>query len=204
MTNFLVLATRNPYKVKEIKDLLGNGNFEILSLSDFSDIPEVKEDGETLRENAIMKAREVAKRTGYLSMADDSGLEVDALDGKPGVRSARFAGEKVDFSSNNEKLLRLMKHFPSEKRRACFRCVIAIAQPGGGVEVAEGVFEGEITLQPRGTSGFGYDPVFFDPGSGKTFAEMTFQEKNCISHRSKAVSNAHKILKTILKEKKIV
>jgi len=191
----LVLATRNPHKVREIKDLFGNGNFEIFSLRDFSDIPEIKEDGKTLRENAIIKAREAAKKTACLSMADDSGLEVDALDGKPGVRSARFAGENVDYNSNNEKLLQLMSHLPREKRGACFRCVIAIAQPGGDVEVVEGRCEGEIALQPRGTNGFGYDPVFLDPASGKTFAEFTLLEKNKISHRSRALSKAKEVLK---------
>jgi len=199
----LVLATRNPHKVKEIKGLFGNGSVEILSLRDFPDIPEIKEDGETLRENAIIKAREAAKKTGCLSMADDSGLEVHALGGKPGVRSARFAGEKVDYNSNNEKLLKLMRHLPRDKRGACFRCVIAIAMPpGGDVEVVEGRCEGEIVSQPRGANGFGYDPVFLDPASGKTFAELTFEEKNKISHRSRALSKACRILETILKEEK--
>ena len=207
----LVLATRNPHKVKEIKGLFGNGSVEILSLRDFPEIPEIKEDGETLRENAIIKAREAAKKTGCLSMADDSGLEVHALGGKPGVRSARFAGEKVDYDSNNEKLLKLMRHLPREKRGACFRCVIAIARPPGGqhtknfgvqVEVVEGKCEGEIVSQPRGANGFGYDPVFLDTASGKTFAELTFPEKNKISHRSRALSKACRILETILKEEK--
>ena len=158
-------------------------------------MPEIKEDGNSLRENAIIKAEAALKKTGYISMADDSGLEVYALDNKPGVHSARFAGENVDYSANNEKLLKLMRHIPEENRGACFRCVIAIAHPGEDTEVVEGRCEGAIALEPKGINGFGYDPVFIDPAFGKTFAELTFSEKNKISHRSKALAKACKILK---------
>lgn len=193
--NLIVLATRNQNKIKEIKALLGNGDFEISSLLDFPDIPQIGERGATFSDNAITKAREVAKRTGIISMADDSGLEVYALDGKPGVRSARFSGEKVNYDSNNQKLLKLMSNLPREKRGACFRCVIAIAWPDGRIQTVEGRCEGEIAFEPRGTNGFGYDPVFIDPASGKTFAELTPQEKNRISHRAKALSKAQKVLR---------
>ncbi len=193
-SKFLVLATRNQNKIKEIKALFGNGDFEIRSLLDFPDIPQVEEAGATFSDNATAKARETAKRTGIISMADDSGLEVYALDGRPGVRSARFSGEKVNYDSNNRKLLKLMSNLPAEKRGACFRCVIAVAWPDGKVKTVEGRCEGEIAFEPRGKNGFGYDPVFLDPVSGKTFAELSFEEKNRISHRAKAVLKARGIL----------
>lgn len=191
----IVLATRNQNKIREIKAILGNREFEIFSLMDFPYIGKINEDGQSLEENAVLKAREVANKTGYISVADDSGLEVDALGGRPGVYSARFAGEKVDYASNNKKLLELMKDIPEGKRGACFRCVIAIVYPDGDVDIVEEKIRGEITLTPRGTNGFGYDPIFLDPASGKTFAEMTFDEKNKISHRSRAIFKAKNILK---------
>lgn len=194
--NLLVVATRNPDKVREIKAMLGEEKIEILSLLDFPHLPEIKEEGETFRENAVSKAKKTAELTGCLSLADDSGLEVYALGGAPGVRSARFSGEKVDYKANNRKLLKLMASLPEEKRGACFRCVVALASPAYEVEVAEGAYEGRISLAPRGKNGFGYDPVFIDPASGKTFAELSPEEKNKISHRAIAISRARAILVT--------
>lgn len=199
----LVLATRNSNKVKEMKALLGDEGGEMLSLLDFPHLSEIKEDGKTFRENAVTKARKAADLTGCLTLADDSGLEVYALGGAPGVRSARFAGEKVNYEANNRKLLKLMAHLPEEKRGACFRCVVAIAEPEGETRVIEGVCEGRISFAPRGKNGFGYDPVFIDPASRKTFAELCPAEKNKISHRAIAISKARAILKNIFRREKI-
>lgn len=197
----LVVATRNPDKVREIKAMLGEEEIEILSLLDFPHLSEIKEEGKTFRENAIAKAQKVAELTGCLSLADDSGLEVYALGGAPGVRSARFSGAKVDYKANNRKLLKLMAHLPEGKRGACFRCVVALAWPAGQVQVVEGTYQGRISFAPRGKSGFGYDPVFIDPVSGKTFAELSPEEKNKISHRAIAISQAGSLLKAGLKHK---
>ena len=201
MTNLLVVATRNPDKVREIKAMLGEEEIEFLSLLDFPHLPEIKEEGETFRENAVSKAQKTAELTGCLSLADDSGLEVYALGGAPGVRSARFSGEKVDYKANNQKLLKLMAPLPEEKRGACFRCVVALASPSGRLEVVEGAYQGRISFAPRGKNGFGYDPVFIDPVSGKTFAELSPEEKNKISHRAIAISQAGSLLKARLKHK---
>jgi XTP/dITP diphosphohydrolase len=194
----LVVATRNPNKVREIKALFGDEQLEILSLLDFPDIPEIKEEGKTFRENAITKAQEVARRTACLTLADDSGLEVYALGGAPGVRSARFSGEKGDYEANNQKLLKMMAHLPEEKRGACFRCVVALVSPMCKMQVAEGTYEGRISFAPRGKNGFGYDPIFIDPASGKTFAELSLGEKNKVSHRARAMSKARAMIKVML------
>lgn len=179
----IVLATRNRDKVREIKKILPGIRF--LSLEGFPDVPEVEENGKTLRENAVHKARVVAIHTRKLALADDSGLEVEALGGKPGVRSSRFAGEGVSYAENNRKLLKLMSG--KRKRRARFRCVVALVGPGRKTIVREGVCRGRIAYIPRGRSGFGYDPVFIVSGSDRTFAELPASVKNNISHRAKAL-----------------
>ncbi len=194
----IVLATRNRGKVRELQELLAETNFEVVSLADYPGVPEVIEDGNTFKENAIKKAREVAEAVGEVTLADDSGLEVDYLDGAPGVLSARFAGEQHDDEANNRKLLQLLSGVPWEKRTARFRCVVAIAVPGGKVETAEGTCQGIITTQPRGKNGFGYDPLFYIPGYGKTFAELEGPEKNKISHRGRALRNATRLLKELV------
>jgi XTP/dITP diphosphohydrolase len=194
----LVLATRNEGKVKEIAALLAPLGIEVVSLAAFPEIPEIPEDGDTFVENALAKARAVAARTGQLVMADDSGLEVDALNGAPGVHSARFAGEPRDDARNNQKLLRLLEGVPWEQRSARFRCVIALVTPGGMERVAEGVCEGFIGYEPRGTGGFGYDPLFYVPEFDRTFAELDLDTKNRISHRGRALMAVQKLVAKML------
>ncbi|MGI6492939.1 MAG: XTP/dITP diphosphatase [Peptococcaceae bacterium] len=190
----LVLATRNEGKLRELTDLLAPYGFEVLSLSSFSELGEIIEDGATFKENAIIKAAAVAKHTGLLALADDSGLEVDALDGAPGVYSSRFAGEGKDDLANNRKLLELLAGLPPERRTARFQCVVAIAWPDGSMRTSTGTCEGVIAESPRGEGGFGYDPLFYVPEYGKTFAELDAAVKNKISHRAKALAGAVDIL----------
>ncbi|MBE3586254.1 MAG: XTP/dITP diphosphatase [Thermoanaerobacter sp.] len=190
----LVLATRNPGKVRELSQLLSPLGYEVLSLEHFPGVPEVVEDGATFKDNAVKKATAVARHTGQLALADDSGLEVDYLGGAPGVRSARFAGEGHDDRANNEKLLRLLAGVPPEKRTARFRCVVAVATPEGKVLTTEGTCEGIIAEEPRGEGGFGYDPLFYVPSCGKTFAELEPEVKNRISHRGRALALMKEIL----------
>lgn len=190
----LVLATRNQGKVREMSELLGPQGIEIISLAEFPELGDVEEDGDTFRENAIKKASAVCEQTGLMALADDSGLEVDALDGAPGVHSARFAGEPKDDAANNRKLLDLLSGVPPEQRTARFRCVIAIAVPDGWAYTADGTCEGVIAEEPRGSGGFGYDPLFYLPEYGKTFAELDLETKNKISHRGRALAGALDIL----------
>jgi XTP/dITP diphosphohydrolase len=143
----------------------------------------------------MKKALTVTQYTGKMSLADDTGLEVDALQGQPGLLSARFAGEGVTYADNRRKLLSLMKDIPSHQRTARFRCVMVLALPGGKTRTVEGVVEGSITLEERGEAGFGYDPVFYLPEAGKTLAQLTFEEKNKVSHRARALEKTKEILK---------
>ena len=193
----IVVATGNIGKLQELETMLGPLGVEIKSLADYPDIPEVVEDGETFAENAAKKARVVAGATGEVALADDSGLEVDFLDGAPGVYSARFAGEEKDDRANNEKLMRLLEGVPPEKRGARFRCVVALALPGGRVVTTEGACEGVIVDRPRGEGGFGYDPLFYVPRLGKTFAQLDMSEKNLISHRGKAFDQAREVIASL-------
>jgi len=188
-----LLATRNRDKFKEIREILGKNEWELLSLEDFPETVEVVEDGKTFYENALKKARAAFTATRIPSLADDSGLEVDYLDGVPGVLSSRFAGENASYRDNNEKLLRLMKEVPWEKRKAKFRCVVALVN-GEEEKWVEGVCNGIILSEYRGGDGFGYDPLFFVPEENKTFAEMTVREKNKISHRGKAFRKMAELL----------
>lgn len=197
----ILLATQNQGKVKELRKLLGDLPFSILSLADFPEIGEIEENGETFAENASIKARTAAKVTGLLSLADDSGLEVDALNGAPGVHSARFSGEPKDDARNNVKLLGLLEAVPQTQRQARFKSVIAIVTPQGQEYLTEGVCEGVIALEPRGEDGFGYDPLFYLPEYGKTFAELGLEEKNKISHRGKALRKAIDVLKMLAENK---
>ena len=185
MVQVLVLATRNAGKVKEFQQLLQNFPVEIKNLNDFGPIPEVDEDGATFDDNAYKKASFTAKVLGLPAIADDSGLVVEALGGAPGVKSARFAGENASDEANIEKLLREMAG--KENRKASFECVISIAVPSGPALTYEGRCEGEIAMEPHGAAGFGYDPVFYYPDYGKTFAEISSAEKNRVSHRGKAL-----------------
>lgn len=183
----VVLATKNRGKAVEIGRILEGSGVEIISLEGFPDVALPPETGKTMRENALLKARAVAKATGLPALADDSGLEVDFLDGAPGVYSARYSGEKATDEENYRKLLRELEGVAQGKRTARFRCAIALVGFDKDEHLFEGVFEGHITEAPRGGNGFGYDPVFLVPGTGKTSAELTPDEKNRISHRAKAL-----------------
>jgi XTP/dITP diphosphohydrolase len=185
MVRIIVLATKNTGKVKEFQQLLKNFPVEIKNLNDFGPIPEVEEDGATFDDNAYKKASFAAKVLGLPAIADDSGLIVEALAGAPGVKSARYGGENATDQENIDKLLRAMEG--KTDRRAAFECVISIAAPSGPALTYEGRCEGEITTSPKGNSGFGYDPVFYYPEYGKTFAEISSEEKNRVSHRGKAL-----------------
>ena len=182
----LVIATRNPGKTAEIRDLLEGFPIEIKNLDDFGPIPEVEEDGETFDDNAYKKASFAANVLGMPALADDSGLVVDALDGAPGVYSARYAGENATDEQRVTKLLNELK--TATNRKAAFECVISIAVPGGPALTYEGRCEGVIAEQPAGENGFGYDPVFYYPPLKKTFAQLTREEKSRISHRGRALA----------------
>ncbi len=181
----LVLATKNEGKIKEFNELLSGFEIQIKSLADFGPIPPILEDGKTFDENAYKKASMTAKFLGFPAFADDSGLVVEALDGAPGIHSARYAGEGATDEINNLKLLKAMEG--KKNRKARFECVISIAVPWGPALTYESSCEGEIALQMTGESGFGYDPVFYYSPLKKTFAQMTRQEKNKVSHRGKAM-----------------
>ena len=182
----LVIATRNKGKTKEIKALLNDFPVEIKNLDDFGPIPHLEEDGDTFDENAYKKASFAARILGLPALADDSGLIVEALDGAPGIHSARYAGENATDEQRYLKLLDDMKG--KSNRRAAFECVISIAMPTGPALTYEARCEGLITTEPAGSNGFGYDPIFFYPPYNKTFAQITGEEKNRISHRGKALA----------------
>lgn len=184
----LVLATANPHKATEIRAILGAAGVAVDLVPRPDDAPDVVEDAPDLLGNARLKAVALADATGLPALADDTGLEVDALDGRPGVRSARYAGEDGDAASNVAKLLGELASVPPERRTARFRTVVMVRWPDGGEVVAEGVVDGVITDAPRGGGGFGYDPVFVaDEGDGRSFAEMDAGAKDAISHRGRAV-----------------
>jgi len=193
----LVLATGNQGKVSEFKDLLSGFEIEIKSPKDFGPIPEVLEDGKTFEENAYKKAHFTAKMLGFPALADDSGLVVEALGGVPGVYSARYAGENATDEDNNLKLLGAMEGVSD--RKAAFECVLAIAVPRGPALIYEGRCDGEIADEMKGENGFGYDPLFYFPPSKKTFAQLTRQEKNRVSHRGKAMEELRSEFKKVLK-----
>lgn len=195
MIKELVLATRNPDKGRELAALLKDLGIRIRTLAEFPDAPEVMEDGETCEANAIKKAVAIARHTKLPAAADDTGLMVEALGGRPGVHAARYAGEGATYDDNCKKLLREMANVPRERRGARFVTVAALADPNGEVEVVQGVLDGLITEAPVGTKGFGYDPVFFVPELGKTLAQITPEEKNRISHRARAFEKVRELLK---------
>jgi XTP/dITP diphosphohydrolase len=191
----IVLATHNADKRAEIMKGFKPFNVQILSLNDFPEIGGIIEDGETLLENAFIKARTVNEITGLPTIADDTGLEVEVLNGQPGVYSARFAGEDCSYLDNVNKLIKEMKKVPNNKRSAVFKtCMVFV---DNNMELsADGVVEGYITEEPKGNDGFGYDPVFYVKERRKTFAEMTIEEKNIISHRGKAIRNLCALLES--------
>jgi len=182
----LILATHNADKVKELTGNLTGLEITLLSLRDYPEIGEIPETGETLEDNALIKARTVYRLTGIPSLADDTGLEVYALDGAPGIFSARWAGEHCRYSDNVKKMIRKIQPIPEKNRQAKFRTVMALADNEGEL-LAEGVIEGNILSEPRGVCGFGYDPIFYIEEKQKTFAEMTIHEKGQISHRGRAL-----------------
>jgi len=195
----IVLATRNKKKIEEIRRITADLPISILSLDNFPDCPETVEDRDTFEGNAVKKASEVCECTGKPALADDSGLEVDALGGAPGVYSARYAGNAGSGNDvrNYEKLLFELKNVPDEKRGARFVCCMALALPDGSVKTFFGYAEGSIGYEPKGETGFGYDPVFIPKGYKNTFAEMSGDEKDRLSHRGKAleklVSSLHSL-----------
>jgi XTP/dITP diphosphohydrolase len=195
-----MLATGNQGKVKELQELLAliKNLGKVFYIKDYPDYPDVEETGSTFKENALLKAREAAKRTKLISLADDSGLEVDILGGEPGVHSARFAGEPKDDDRNIDKLLKSLEGVPEDQRQARFKCSLAIVTPDGQEFVTEGTVEGRIIFQRIGSGGFGYDPVFYVSEYGKTMAELPLEEKNRISHRAQAFDKALSILKNLL------
>lgn len=204
MTRELVLATRNRDKAGEIQALLGDLQIAIRTLADYPDMPEVVEDGETCRANAIKKAAAVAGHTGLIAVADDTGLEVDALGGRPGALAARYAGEQASYADNCRKLLKELASVPRERRRARFVTVAAVALPTGQVQTAEGMLEGVIAEEPAGSGGFGYDPVFLVSEIGKTLAEIPPEEKNRISHRARAFLGAKRIVRALFEKNQTV
>jgi XTP/dITP diphosphohydrolase len=191
----LLLATNNQGKAREYKSLLRGIPYEIATLAEQGITTEVDEAGGGFEENARLKATALAAESGLLSLADDSGLEVDALGGEPGPRSHRFAGEGASDEDRINYLLAQLKDIPTGKRTARFRCVIAIAIPDGKVHTCSGECPGFITTEPKGSHGFGYDPVFYLPELGKTMAELTLEEKNKISHRARAAEKAREVLR---------
>ncbi len=196
----ILLATRNKNKINEIMNRFSSvKGIEYLSLSDFKDIPEIEETGITFIENALIKAVAVSRLTGMISLADDSGLVVDSLDGRPGIYSARYAGEAATDMDRNMKLLDEMKGI--ESRSARFICAIAIATPEGKTFTVEGKCEGKITEELKGNGGFGYDPIFFIPEKSVTMAELSLDEKNRISHRAKALAEAEKIIRRLVPDR---
>lgn len=190
----ILLATRNPKKKRELEQILDHMQVHILTLDEIEEIPEIEEDGRTFEENAIKKARISASLSGYICLADDSGLVVDALDGKPGVYSARFSGENADDESNNAKLLQMMAEVEDKDRTARFICVIAISDSEGRVKTVSGSCEGRIAKEAVGTGGFGYDPLFIPEGFNQSFAQLPAEEKNAISHRGKALKKCSNLL----------
>jgi XTP/dITP diphosphohydrolase len=192
----LVLASTNPHKIAEFRALLAGAPFELLSPADLGVTVQVEETGDTFDENAILKALAYAEATGLLALADDSGLEIDALGGAPGVHSARWAGVDTSYEERFRLLEQRLAVIPDEQRTARYRCAIALAEPAprGLYAVVSGTLEGRIARTPRGTEGFGYDPIFFLPERGKTVGELTAAEKNSISHRARAAAAAQPLL----------
>jgi XTP/dITP diphosphohydrolase len=195
----LLLATNNTGKVKEFRNLLAGIPFELVTPKEIGIVMDVDETGATYRENARLKACALATQSGLLTLADDSGIEIDALNGAPGVMSARYAGENASDAERVNFLLSKLKDVPQEKRTARFYCVIAIAHPDGKVEYCDGECKGTIAFEPSGASGFGYDPVFYLPEFGKAMAELTAEIKNRVSHRARAAQKAKMLLLKMVK-----
>ena len=199
MPRDLVLATRNRHKGAELAAILAGLPVCIRTMDEFPDVPDVIEDGETCEANAVKKARAVAEATGLLAVADDTGLEVDALGGRPGVYAARYAGPQATYEDNCRKLLKELAGVPRDRRTARFVTVAALAEPSEKVQVTTGRLDGLITEAQAGEQGFGYDPVFYVPDLGKTLAELSSEQKNRISHRAKAFAQVRELLQNRLR-----
>ncbi len=191
----IIIATNNRDKLAEIRNILANFGIKVLGAADFADFPEVEETGETLAENALLKARAVWNKYKIPCLADDTGLEVDYLDGEPGVYSSRFAGPEATYDDNCNKLLAVLHEVPPALRTARFRSVMVFIDGNGREQLVEGSIEGEIIDHRRGANGFGYDPVFYLPEANMTLAEMTPEQKNSISHRRRALDKIIPIIK---------
>ncbi|HPK54147.1 MAG TPA: XTP/dITP diphosphatase [Smithellaceae bacterium] len=195
----IVFASRNEGKIKEIKAMLLGTDIELISLNSYTDVPEIAEDGQSFLENALKKAKIISRLTGETVLADDSGLEVDFLQGEPGIYSSRYAGENATDAENNARLLARLKDIPQEKRTASFRCVLVLYRQDGSYDFFQGKWSGQIIDDARGANGFGYDPIFWLPELNKTAAELPAEIKNRISHRGQAFAQ----LKSFLKSSKI-
>ena len=195
----ILLATRNKHKIEEIKIILSDLPLQVLTLNDFPHVPPLKEEGTTFQENSMQKAQAVYEHTKIPTLADDSGLEVFYLNGRPGVFSARYAVERATDAANNQKLLSQMLGVAPRRRRAQFHAVLTLLGDGT-VETTEGICSGMLAESPRGTNGFGYDPIFLPDGFFRTYAELTAAEKNTISHRAKALATMKHILRRHVKE----
>ncbi len=190
----IIFATGNKDKLREIEEILDENEFKIISMKEAGIDIDIDENGTTFAENALIKARAVSKASGRLTLADDSGLEIDAMDKQPGIYSARFLGHDTDYNYKNNYILEKLKDVPEEKRTARYVCAVAAVWPDGREEAVTETFEGRIGHEQRGNGGFGYDPIFFVPEYNKSAAEMTPDEKNSMSHRGKALRAMKKIL----------
>ncbi|MCJ8007023.1 XTP/dITP diphosphatase [Lederbergia wuyishanensis] len=193
----VIIATKNRGKAREFETLFSALDVEILTLVDLDDAPDVEETGNSFEENATLKAEEISKITGQIVIADDSGLVIDELDGRPGIFSARYAGEEKNDEANIDKVLYEMREVPEEKRTARFYCALAVSGPNMKTIVVSGTCEGKILFERKGTNGFGYDPIFYATAAGKSMAEMSSNEKNEISHRAAALNNLKPVIETL-------
>lgn len=198
----ILVATGSPHKLAELRSLLSLPRARLASLADLGLVPDAPEEGATLRDNAVSKARWYARRSGLPTLADDSGLEVEALGGGPGVHTRRFAGADADDETNNRKLLSELEGLPADQRRARYRCILSFVEPGAGADdelvVREGRFEGRIAAAPSGSGGFGYDPIFepaAEPPGGRTVGTFSAEEKNRVSHRAQAARAMAEVLR---------
>lgn len=195
MNKTIIIATKNQGKAEEFKNIFHMYGYQVKTLLDFPEIQDVPETGQTFTENALQKANAIAQELNTIVLADDSGLEVDALEGKPGIYSARFAGEHGNDAKNNEKLIQELAGIPVEDRSANFHCSLAMVAPNRAPLLVEGKIDGQILEAGRGENGFGYDPLFYIPAFDKTMAELTDTEKNQVSHRARAIQELEKHLK---------
>ncbi len=195
MDNIIILATNNKSKVKEISEMMSGSDITFESLADAGINVEVEETGTTFEENALLKAREICKLSGKPTISDDSGLEIDALDGAPGIYSSRFMGEDTSYDIKNNALIEKLENVVDPDRTARFRCCMALVLPDGREFVTEGAMEGIIAREPKGINGFGYDPILFIPEYNRTSAELSSEEKNNISHRGEALRKMIEVIK---------